>query len=624
MCRLMGFALGLAPKCAVAALTLVLFLDRVRAGSIFDDDWTPAAPAKTSPPATPAPGNPSPAPFPAIPADAAPATKPAQPADIKPSPPAAPDSTTPPDTAEPARLRGIPTPQEQAKLRTLFKQVYSQQLMDHTANGLRALAIQLLADAAKATDAPVDRFVMLSGARQAAVEAADVASALSADDELRESFLVDKQLSRLDLLTRLSKTVRTPPASGQLVKACLTESDAAAKDRRYDSAAKFAEAAVAAAKLSGNAALLARANARAARAQAVNSAYVQLAEPLATLKKTPNDPGANLTIGRFYCLTVGDWLTGLPFLAAGSDAPLKAAAKADLAGGDGVSIAQQWQSLAEQAGSAEKHNLRLRAATWYREALKTLEGLARIAVESKLMALSSGPFRADAIELSLSNTQPSDEVLANGTGLAALGSIRGHFQGGGEKAGIVLAEDGTWSSESESHQGKLDYSVITYAQSDGLDLNAAVKEYQWQRGEPKVKMIARSEGFCFLSYVAGHFAGAGETARVTIGADGYWYLDCATGQELWVRAVSVKPRRPQLFSTEIREVTWKRGSPPMRLIREDEGMCFLTMIHGGMLDAGDTAGLHLGDDGFWTLQGTGHILEASAIVIHYLPDARRE
>jgi hypothetical protein len=602
--------------CVVALLAVVLAHGEARGGSIFDDDWTPAAPPATHPSAV----RPLPPPDTAMPPTAPPASTTPTPADTKTTPPAT-DTAVVPPAADPS-LAPIPTPEQQAKVRKLFKEAYSQQLLDRSAAGRRALAIQLLADAAKITDAPVDQFVMLNGARQAAIEASDVGSALSADEELRKGFLLDRERSRLDLLTRMSKTVHDPSNAAQLIKACAAAGDAALKDENYDTALQFAEAAISSAKTSGNPALLARANARAQRAQAIAAAFTHLTDSLAVLKKTPGDPAANLAVGRFYCLTIGNWEAGLPFLAIGSDATLQGAAKADLAALDAAAIAEQWSSLADKAAPADKSALRLRAATWYRQALKAADGLARVAVQSKLMALSTGPFRADSRELQLSSAQPADQVLAAGTGLAALGSIKGHFEGGGENAGVILSDDGTWLADGESHQGELDYSLVVYQQLDGLELNAEVKEYQWKRGEPKVRMIARSEGFCFLSHVGGHFEGGGESARVTVGPDGYWYLDCVTGQDLWVRAMSVKPRRPQVFATEMREAFWKQKSPPVRLVRADEGMCFLTNLHGGMRDPGDSAGLRLGDDGFWYLQGTGRMLGASAIVIQYLPQTR--
>jgi len=507
-------------------------------------------------------------------------------------------------------------------VRALFKKVYASQLADESPNGNVALATKLLDDAAKTKDAPIDRFVMLAGARKAAVIGGSVELAISADSELCRLFAIDLCRSRLDLITRLLKTARDPQSDVALAAAARQQAGEASEQGEYALAQRFADAGVTAAKSSGDVSLTTRANAAAASTRAVVAAYAQLEKPLAILRKDPKDPDANLAVGRFYCLTVGRWPTGLKFLAAGSDAPLRAAARADREGVDAASIARQWRALAEHGKPAEKHQLRLRAAKWYRDALKTADGLARVKLEGELADLNSGPFRADSKVLNFSNDRPSETILDSGVGLAALLSIRGHFQGDKEKAGVLLSDTGAWTSSCESDQGELDSGMVVYARSDGLGLNAEVKEYHWESGDPKVRMIGQKEGFCFVSFVSGHFAGDAERVSVTIGQDGFWYLDCATKQDLWARAISVKPTSPHTFSTAIREVSWKPNQPPMKLCREDEGMCFLSSIQGGMWDRGDSAGLQLRNDGWWYLQGSGHILETRAIVIGYLPDAR--
>ena len=55
-------------------------------------------------------------------------------------------------------------------------------------------------------------------------------------------------------------------------------------------------------------------------------------DALVVLENDPTNPAANLAAGRHLCLVQGDWDRGLPMLALGSDAELKAAATKDLAG----------------------------------------------------------------------------------------------------------------------------------------------------------------------------------------------------------------------------------------------------------------------------------------------------
>jgi hypothetical protein len=53
----------------------------------------------------------------------------------------------------------------------------------------------------------------------------------------------------------------------------------------------------------------------------------------------------------------------------------------------------------------------------------------------------------------------------------------------------------------------------------------------WHQGSPAKRLIRSDEGFCVLTSVMGHFQGGGETVRVYIGKDGYWYVGGHSMQE---------------------------------------------------------------------------------------------
>lgn len=105
---------------------------------------------------------------------------------------------------------------------------------------------------------------------------------------------------------------------------------------------------------------------------------------IASLRDKPDDPETNLTAGTWYCLVTGDWDTGLPYLAKGSDADLAEAAKKDLAGpskpADQVTAGNLWWSLGDKNAGVEAVRLRSRAVHWYTLALPKVSG----AVETKI------------------------------------------------------------------------------------------------------------------------------------------------------------------------------------------------------------------------------------------------
>ena len=48
--------------------------------------------------------------------------------------------------------------------------------------------------------------------------------------------------------------------------------------------------------------------------------------------------------------------------------------------------------------------------------------------------------------------------------------------------------------------------------------------FNWEAGKQPTKMIKADEGFCYLSSITGALDGGGETARLYVGEDGFWYL----------------------------------------------------------------------------------------------------
>src|SRR5690606_27927305 len=60
--------------------------------------------------------------------------------------------------------------------------------------------------------------------------------------------------------------------------------------------------------------------ARGRERDALRGEYEQVAAARKTLDESPTDPEANLLVGKYSCFVKGDWDTGLPMLALGSDA----------------------------------------------------------------------------------------------------------------------------------------------------------------------------------------------------------------------------------------------------------------------------------------------------------------
>ena len=106
------------------------------------------------------------------------------------------------------------------------------------------------------------------------------------------------------------------------------------------------------------------------------------------LSRNPDDPAANLNMGRYRCITLGDWEAGLPLLAKGSDAELRALAlKSVPAAGakmDDTAAADQmltdangWWDWAERQPLLPRQRARQHTADLYRRATPKLSGLTK-------------------------------------------------------------------------------------------------------------------------------------------------------------------------------------------------------------------------------------------------------
>ena len=112
------------------------------------------------------------------------------------------------------------------------------------------------------------------------------------------------------------------------------------------------------------------------------------------MENDPAEPAANLAAGRYLCLVKGDWEQGVPMLALGSDAALKAVALMELRGADSAeqqaAIGNAWWDAAETRQGAERDTLRLRAGVWYRQAEPKLAGeLAGLKIKQRLEQLAA-------------------------------------------------------------------------------------------------------------------------------------------------------------------------------------------------------------------------------------------
>ena len=109
-----------------------------------------------------------------------------------------------------------------------------------------------------------------------------------------------------------------------------------------------------------------------------------------------------------------------------------------------------------------------------------------------------------------------------------------------------------------------------------------------------------------LPWLAGLTAAA--VAALLLGGFASWKV---------LAAPPVAPTAPSAPSVEVTRYDWANGDPPIRMIRKEEGFCYLTAVCGGFNGGGEIANVYVDDDGYWCLggqTGTG-FLRLSAVSV---------
>ena len=283
------------------------------------------------------------------------------------------------------------------------------------------------------------RFALLRKARDLAAAAGDAAVALAAVDDLAAEFQAPRLAWRAEALAEAAQAVTAPKAKSvadvalaSVTEALVAEDDASAK--------RFAEAALVAARKARDPALLKAANEVVAGFSQAEKQEEAAAAALQTLATTPDDPAANLTLGRHLCFGRGDWAQGLSYLSRGSDPELQRLAKLELTSpvdaGAQAALAEAWWELGEKSVPAMRAKLRNRALHWYRLAAPALEGPAKAKADRRIADAAARPEVAIKKAPAAEDT-PLDPAIQRGLDyLVKQQQPEGHWQGSnpGDKA----------------------------------------------------------------------------------------------------------------------------------------------------------------------------------------------
>jgi serine/threonine protein kinase len=291
----------------------------------------------------------------------------------------------------PASPRKAPVPTSTAQkdsekqIRAVFKDDYARK----TVPEIQALARKLLEQGATVGNDDPARYVMLRDARDFAAQVGDLETAMKAVDAMAQTFDVESVPLKVAAANKAAPQMRGTEGMSALAKAYLAIMEEGIASGQYDAALTVTSRAEAAARPAKDEILTARIQAVGKDLTFLQKESATARSSAKTLEQKPDDPAANLAQGRFACFAANDWARGLPMLAKGSDAALKAAAEKELAVTDDAAsqtaVADAWWAAAEKERTPDyKKRIQSRASKWYVSVLPGASGLAKLQAEARL------------------------------------------------------------------------------------------------------------------------------------------------------------------------------------------------------------------------------------------------
>jgi hypothetical protein len=282
----------------------------------------------------------------------------------------------------------VPSQEDQDKVEASLKELFPREYASKKASLRLALALNFYRKGIETTDNPPERFVLFREARDLAIKALQPEVALGAIEALDQGFRVKALEMKTAALEKIGTAARTSGARRLVVEAAILVVDEAVAADNYQAAGRLSKLAQEMANKIKSKSLTTLVEAHAEELSKLRKDFPAVQAAREKLKSAPDDPKANLKVGKYECLVQGNWQTGLARLAKGSDEKLKKMAEA-LANKPAkpeelVAAGNHVWDWAEREEDSAKRKLQERARAWYWQALPELTGLAKTRVEKRL------------------------------------------------------------------------------------------------------------------------------------------------------------------------------------------------------------------------------------------------
>lgn len=283
----------------------------------------------------------------------------------------------------------IPPTEEREAAFKLMREAFAGEMKAASSDPAKMASLidQMYAMARMDSAKPVEQIVMFQQAIRNATALGDARRTLLGVREVGRRFQIDTLAFAHQQLDNARRNTRTDEQNRELAVAYIHLTGMALEEEKFNIADEAIRKARAVTPRHDQA-LLDFINLIQTDIREIQRMAAEAERAFAILQRTPNDPIASATYGRFRCFYLSDWENGLQYLQKSNHETLRALAQTELAKPTQpesmISLADAWWGYAEGQGGIERRQARVRAAYWYQQAHPNTVGLERRKIESRL------------------------------------------------------------------------------------------------------------------------------------------------------------------------------------------------------------------------------------------------
>lgn len=303
-----------------------------------------------------------------------------------------PAAGNPPPTQPTAANDKLPIPDtaKQRDAENEIKRLFKDDLAKRAPADRKALAEKLFQQGLDTRDDDTARFVLLAQAADVAAQVGEAALVLKTVDEQARLYATDPLALKDRALGQAERAVLSKDAAKAVAEGLLAVADEAAASEKYDLAARLCARAETAARTAVDMPLLTKAQTKGKEAREIQLAADKVRDSKQKLATNPDDPEANLAVGKYECFAKGNWAAGLGLLRKGSDPVLKVLAEREQVQPDEpakqVEIADGWWDYGAKQTGATKTNIQKHAVQLYEQLVPKLSGMTLTRVQARITA----------------------------------------------------------------------------------------------------------------------------------------------------------------------------------------------------------------------------------------------